>query len=168
MQLVIGYTDGSAIVKKDKNKVRIPKLCKGGCGVYAKVKPRGAKEYEYELSQGFYNTKVGRMEIMAVIFLLESIPEDQRPYTKVRIFSDSMYVVNSITKGWARTWIHLDLDRANMDLWRVYMEIASTYMHGNIAISWVKGHSGVAGNERADVLAYGAYKGKHHVMDEEC
>ena len=59
------------------------------------------------LKGGENNTTNNRMEMMAVISGLESVSNDG----DVTIYSDSKYVINSITLGWKR--------KANLDLWEL-------------------------------------------------
>ena len=83
--------------------------------------------------------RVSGMEIMAVIEALRFIPTDG----DVKIFSDSTYVINTMTKNWKR--------KKNQDLWIMLdNEVAGR----NIEWQWVKGHSGDRFNEEADKLAY--------------
>ena len=53
-----------------------------------------------EISGGFRLTTNNRMEIMAVIAALEALKEACR----VTLYSDSQYVVNAMSKGWAQRW----------------------------------------------------------------
>ena len=113
--------------------------CKGnpGPGGYGVVLMAG-KHYK-EISEGFVKTTNNRMEIMAVIEALRFIPTD----ADVKIFSDSTYVINTMTKNWKR--------KKNQDLWIMLdNEVAGR----NIEWQWVKGHSGDLFNEEADKLAY--------------
>jgi len=90
------------------------------------------------LKGGENNTTNNRMEIMAVISGLESVSNDD----DVKIYSDSKYVINSITLGWKR--------KVNLDLW----ELLDQQLIGkNVEWQWVKGHSGDKYNEEADQIA---------------
>lgn len=120
---------------------------KGGWG--AVLRYRGAVR---ELYGADLNTTNNRMELMAVIKALQAL---KRPGLSVRIFSDSRYVLNGIEEwlpGWkARGWKTASRKPVlNQDLWQELD--ASTQLH-QIEWHWVKGHSGVPGNERADELA---------------
>ncbi|UNZ51898.1 ribonuclease H family protein [Agrobacterium tumefaciens] len=81
----------------------------------------------------------------------------------VTIWSDSQYCVkgcNEWMPGWkAKGWFRADENAEpknrvvmNVELWKAIDEALSSAA-GNISIRWVKGHCGVAGNERADQLA---------------
>ncbi|NCU26192.1 ribonuclease HI [Candidatus Nomurabacteria bacterium] len=144
------YTDGSCNARTGF----------GGAGAYI-IHAGG----EAMISEGFLDTKTGRMEIMAVILALESIKPEKRLHCKIQIYSDSQYVVNSINK-WLRNWVIMGLDgRTNGDLWKRYLAVAGSYTKGAIRISWVRGHNGLEGNEIADSLANGAYKSGQYKPD---
>ena len=56
--------------------------------------------HEKELSGGEANTTNNRMEMTAVIEGLKALKEP----CEVTLTSDSQYVCNAITKGWAKSW----------------------------------------------------------------
>lgn len=96
-------------------------------------------------------TTNNRMELMAVIKALEAFPGDAKIYT------DSSYVLNGITKwifAWQRNnWKIKSGDPVlNQDLWEELYELVSKRK-----IKWnlVAGHAGVSGNERCDQIATG-------------
>ena len=83
-------------------------------------------------------TTNNRMEILAVIKGLEAIPEA----VEARVFSDSQYVVSTMTRNWKRN--------ANNDLWaRLDSEVGKR----RVEWQWVRGHHGDQLNEEADALA---------------
>ena len=92
------------------------------------------------------------MEILACIRALEVLDEPSR----VTLHSDSQYVVNAVTKGWAagwqkRGWVKSDRKPAlNADLWERLLELVRKH---DVEFVWVKGHAGTAENERCDQLA---------------
>jgi ribonuclease HI len=91
------------------------------------------------------------MELLAVINALRALKRRVR----VRVYTDSQYVRLGITEwlaGWkARGWRTADRKPVrNQDLWLQLEEVAGRH---NIEWHWVKGHSGVPGNERCDELA---------------
>jgi ribonuclease HI len=136
MSLVEIYTDGA---------------CRGnpGPGGWGALLSYG--EHEKELSGAEALTTNNRMELTAVIRALEAL---KRP-TELRIFTDSEYVRRGITewvKNWkARGWKTADRKPVkNQDLWEQLDALVTPHQ---IEWRWVKGHSGVPGNERVDQLA---------------
>ena len=111
-------------------------------------------EHFRELSGAVAMTTNNRMELMAVISALEAL---KRP-VPIKLYTDSEYVRRGITewlKSWkARGWKTADRKPVkNQDLWERLDAIASRH---EIEWHWVKGHSGVPGNERVDRLANAA------------
>jgi ribonuclease HI len=120
-----------------------------GPGGYGIVMRYGEKEKEY--SEGFRKTTNNRMELLAVIKGLEKLKRYDIP---VIVYSDSKYVIDSITKGWVFNWVKTGFrGKKNEDLWRRYLDLHSKFA---IEYSWVKGHAGHPENERCDVLATSA------------
>jgi ribonuclease HI len=125
--------------------------CRGnpGPGGWAAVLTSGARVRE--LSGAEAATTNNRMELLAVINALRALKRRVR----VRVYTDSQYVRLGITEwlaGWkARGWRTADRKPVrNQDLWLQLEEVAGRH---NIEWYWVKGHSGVPGNERCDELA---------------
>jgi ribonuclease HI len=93
------------------------------------------------------------MEMTAVIKALETLQGTDSP---VVLHSDSRYVVDALTRGWAAGWEKRGWKRANgqpalnADLWDQLLPLARSL---DIRFVWVKGHSGNPLNERCDVLA---------------
>ncbi|RJF88094.1 ribonuclease HI [Oleomonas cavernae] len=109
---------------------------------------------EKELSGGEAATTNNRMELMGAIAALEAL---KKP-SSVRLFTDSRYVMDGITKwilGWKRNgWKTADKKPVkNEDLWRRLD--AATAGH-KIDWRWVKGHNGDPLNERVDEIARAA------------
>ena len=108
-----------------------------------------------ELSGGYRMTTNNRMELTAIIQGLASLKTPSR----VRLYSDSKYVVDAITKGWAkkwraRGWIKYDGAPAkNPDLWARLLDLLEFH---DVHLIWVKGHAGTIENERCDQLAVAA------------
>ena len=107
---------------------------------------------EKELSGGEAETTNNRMELLAVINGLEALNRK----CKVKIYSDSSYVVNGITKGWAEGWKANNWRKAdkkpalNPDLWSQLLELLEKHQ---VTFKWVKGHNEHPENERCDRLA---------------
>jgi len=128
--------------------------CQGnpGPGGYCAILEYNA--HRRELSGGFRRTTNNRMEMMAVIKALEALKEP----CQVTVVSDSEYVVNGITKGWAKGWRAKSWRRTgktvpNWELWKQLLELCD-YHH--VKFEWVRGHDGHVENERCDELAVAA------------
>jgi ribonuclease HI len=143
------YTDGGA-------------LSNPGPGGYGVVIVEG--DQARELSGGYRLTTNNRMELMACIKGLEQL---KKP-SAVILYSDSQYVVNGITKGWARKWQKNGWMRTktepalNPDLWEQLLALCQRH---SVEFRWVKGHAGNPGNERCDALATRAASGNRLAVD---
>ncbi len=93
---------------------------------------------EVEIAGFEPHTTNNRMEIMAAVAGLRRLT---RP-TRVRVVSDSTYLVYTMTRGWNR--------KANQDLWA---ELDLAARGHRITWQYVRGHAGHAYNERCDRLA---------------
>ena len=114
-----------------------------------------------EISQGFRRTTNNRMELLAVIVGLENLTTNK--YI-ICVYSDSKYVIDSITKGWVFSWQLKNFKgKKNADLWQRYLIIQANYQ---IQFNWVKGHAGHPENERCDELAVSAALSTDHLIDE--
>ena len=85
MKTVTIYTDGA---------------CSGnpGPGVWGAILSYNGREKE--LSGGERQTTNNRMELTAVISALEALREP----CAVELYSDSKYVIDALSKGWAESW----------------------------------------------------------------
>ncbi len=108
--------------------------------------------YEKEISGGEAHTTNNRMELTGVIQALSALKYP----CKVRVTTDSRYVVDGITKGWAqggkkRGWKKSDGKPAlNPELWERLLELLAIH---DVEFAWIKGHAGHEENERCDRLA---------------
>jgi ribonuclease HI len=150
--VVHAFSDGSAIGNPGP----------GGYGVVMKW-----SDHYKELSGGFRRTTNNRMELMGVIMALESLKRS----CKVIVTTDSEYVVNAMTKGWAQRWLADGWRRnkgkdpvLNPDLWARLMKAAQRH---DVAFEWVRGHNGHPENERCDQLANAAARGANLLPDVE-
>ena len=122
----------------------------GGWGTI--LSARGVKK---ELSGGERSTTNNRMELTAVIRGLQAL---KRP-CKVTVVTDSKYVADAVTLGWAKKWkaqgwMRNKKEKAlNPDLWEELLTLLSIH---EVTFSWVKGHAGHPENERCDALAVAA------------
>ncbi|MQY50332.1 ribonuclease HI [Rhodocyclus tenuis] len=110
-----------------------------------------AGDNEKELWGGEAHTTNNRMELTAVIRALGAL---KRP-TTARVLTDSQYVQKGISEwifNWKKNgWRTSDKKPVkNADLWQ---ELDTLARQHRITWSWVKGHAGEPGNERADALA---------------
>ena len=147
---VIVYTDGA---------------CTGnpGKGGYGAVIIDGDRRVE--LSDGYKLTTNNRMEMMGAIAALESLPSN----SKVKLHTDSKYIVDAVVKGWAKKWQRNDWKRnskemaKNPDLWQEILDLCKIH---DVEFIWVKGHAGIPENERCDRLAVAAAHGSNLQDDE--
>lgn len=126
--------------------------CRGnpGPGGWGALLISGA--HKKELSGSEPLTTNNRMELLAAIRGLEAL---KKPGTSARMFTDSQYVIKGI-KEWVASWKQRGWKTAdkkpvkNQDLWEQLDALAA--MH-DLEWHWVRGHSGVEGNEHVDRLA---------------
>lgn len=128
--------------------------CRGNPGPGGWAATLSLGEHFRELSGAEAATTNNRMELTAVIEALSALKRESR----VRVFTDSEYVRRGITewlKAWkARAWRTADKKPVkNRDLWERLDAVAARH---DVEWRWVKGHSGVPGNERVDALANAA------------
>ncbi len=105
-----------------------------------------------ELSGGEPETTNNRMELTAAIVGLEALKEPCR----VRLYSDSKYLIDAIELGWAVKWRENGWMRnrrepaLNPDLWEKILNLLDIHQ---VELVWVKGHAGHPENEKCDRLA---------------
>lgn len=130
-----------------------------GPGGYGIVMLWGDKRKE--LSAGYRLTTNNRMELLAVIVALQNL---NKKNIEVNIFTDSQYVVNSITKKWLDNWIKIDFKggKKNKDLWLQYHNLSKEF---KVRMHWVKGHADNQFNNRCDELATTAADSKDLLID---
>lgn len=137
MKQVTIYTDGACRGNPGPGGYGVVLLCEG---------------HRKELSGGYRLTTNNRMEIMAAIEGLRALKQKCR----VTLYTDSEYLSNAISKGWAARWrknhwMRNKKDRAvNPDLWEALLDLCGQH---EVTFAWVRGHAGTAENERCDQLA---------------
>lgn len=105
------------------------------------------------------------MEIMGAIAGLQALKFP----CMVTLYSDLQYVVNAITKGWAKKWQANGWKRdktkkaVNPNLWEQLLELCKKH---DVTFEWVRGHAGNIENERCDVLAVQAAKQPDLLVDD--
>ncbi|MDR3605863.1 MAG: ribonuclease HI [Oligoflexia bacterium] len=127
----------------------------GGWGVVIAYPEGQVEEYGGRDPQ----TTNNRMEMVAVIHALNRIGTRPGP---IRICTDSTYVIRGITQ-WVWGWRNRDWKTAegkdvnNQDLWQAMLQAtgARAKLGPESKIQWkyVRGHSGIPGNERVDEIA---------------
>lgn len=149
---IVVYTDGGAINNPGP----------GGYGVVV-----DADGMRREFSGGFRLTTNNRMEMTGALVALQEL-EKMKLSRPIHLFTDSSYLVNGITKGWARGWRARGWKKSsgepalNADLWEKLLELLETVP---VSFHWVKGHAGIELNERCDTLATTAARGKSLQID---
>ena len=119
------------------------------------------KGHRKELSAGYRLTTNNRMELLAVIVGLEALT---RKDLKVKIYSDSKYVVDAVTKGWIWDWERKRFKKKkNQDLWMRYIKLHRQF---DVDFFWVKGHAEIPENERCDELAVEASMQRDLLVDD--
>ena len=132
----------------------------GGYGVVFEY--QGQK---WEKAGGFQLTTNNRMEILGALVALEIIPEK----CEAIIYSDSRYLVDSITKGWAKRWRSKSWNKKdnkkvpNADLWERMLQLCAQH---KVEFRWIKGHNSSVENERCDQLAESAARKPNLPVDE--
>lgn len=113
------------------------------------------QKLEKSLSGAEAQTTNNRMELTAVIQALSALKTPCR----VRVVTDSRYVVDAFKAGWLANWLRNGWKTANRqpvknsDLWQALL--AATQPH-RVEWEWIRGHAGHPENERADALAVAA------------
>jgi ribonuclease HI len=136
MKQVIIYTDGACRGNPGP----------GGWGALIKF-----ESAEKEIFGGQPDTTNNQMELSAAIEGLAALKEP----CSVELFTDSKYVMDGITQ-WIQNWkknnwrTAAKKDVKNKELWQKLDQLISQHQ---VQWHWVKGHSGDAGNETADLLA---------------
>jgi ribonuclease HI len=143
MAQIIAYTDGSCY----------PNPGPGGWGLCI---TQGEAEVLSEACGGEPETTNNRMEMMGIVKALEWYIENDHPkLPPLKIVTDSQYAMNGLTQwydGWkARGWkTAAGKGVKNVDIW---LRLKPLYDRVRPELEWVRGHTGVFGNERADDLA---------------
>lgn len=144
MKQATAYADGSAIGNPGP----------GGWGVVIIT-----ENDVHELGGKETHTTNNRMELTAAIEALKKIKRRGNVIVK----TDSRYVINGITKwvhGWEKNgWQTKEKKEVlNKDLWQ---ELVREVRVRDVEWEHVRGHAGIAGNERVDAIANGCARNEH-------
>ena len=96
-------------------------------------------------SKGFKNTSNNRMEILAIISVVNSLPYG----SSVTIHSDSQYSINVLSGRWQASM--------NLDQVALYRRLVAE-RNIKVTFEWVRGHNGDVYNELCDQMARGEYQ----------
>ena len=151
LKKVVAYTDGACSGNPGP----------GGYGVVLLY-----DKHEQELSEGFRLTTSQRMEIWAAIAALKAL----KTKCAVTIYSDSKYLVDSVSQGWVYKWKEngwknknqKNKETPNADLWMRLLKLREQH---EVKVAWVKGHDGNPGNERANQLSKKALDRENLLID---
>jgi ribonuclease HI len=119
-----------------------------------------------EISGGFRLTTNNRMELIAAIKALETL--NPKVLCEVTLYSDSKYLVDSMSLGWAakwkkRNWWRTNQERAeNSDLWDRLLALCEKHQ---VTFQWVRGHAGNSENECCDRSSCAALKDANLEID---
>lgn len=112
-------------------------------------------EHRKEISGGDAHTTNNRMELTGPIEALELLKQP----CKVRLYSDSAYLVNAFNQHWIANWQRNGWQTSqkkpveNKELWQRLLELCRTH---DVEFIKVKGHADNAENNRCDELARAA------------
>lgn len=147
---MIAYTDGSAKCNGKKDNV-------GGYGVVLVEDDNETYISQYQHFE--FNTTNNIQELKAILYVMVNFGK-MRP--RVKVYSDSAYCVNTLTK-WMYSWAANGWKKAdnkipeNLELIRTYYELEEKGF--SIDLQKIAGHTGNKWNELADAIATGRWKG---------
>ena len=99
----------------------------GGPGGIGVVILDGTGAVIKEISKGYWTSTNNRMELLAAIEALKTIPDG----AKIKLMSDSQYLVRTMEEGWSR--------KKNHDLWD---QLDKARRKKKVTFKWVRGHNG--------------------------
>jgi len=131
------YTDGACLNNGEET-------AKAGCGVwYGNNDPRNISE---RVSHKTQSNQTG--ELTAVLLAIKNHPQHE----DLNILTDSKYVIDGLTKN-AKRWEERNwTDIQHGEIFKC-ITAWTRWRKGKTFLKWVKGHSGIEGNEEADRLA---------------
>jgi ribonuclease HI len=143
------YTDGAVLDNKNSKKINL----KGGIGIWS-------DQINLSIAETYENATNNKMELQAIFRALQIVSQ-KNISSKIVIFSDSVYSIKCITL-WYKKWetngwkTYGNKDVENQDVIKNILELKEKLP--NVRIQYVKAHSGVVGNERADQLAGSVFR----------
>lgn len=120
------------------------------------------------ISECYRHSTNNRMEIMAVLAALRAL---RRQHCYLKIYTDSQYIAHAWNKGWLAGWQSRGWQKRhnkqaplkNVDLWQELVRLTSSHQ---VEFEWVRGHSGIKGNEIVDAAATQARKVATPLIDQ--
>ncbi len=123
-------------------------------------------------------TTNNQMELTGLLNAIKEAWKILADYVEMTIWCDSQYCVEGVnvwmktwkSRGWSKRKLNSpkreDGGIANLDLWKAIDEaLKDVPSYGcDLHIKWVKGHDGIAGNERADELAE---QGRQQILERQ-
>jgi ribonuclease HI len=142
---------------------------RGGVGMdYITVDNNGSEVRHDYCPPGYKSATNNQMELQACIEAVEYLgtrhcPIDVSRFSRVVIYTDSLYVVDNVTNAkfvWPKTkWaLRGGAPVANTEQWKLLMK-RTTQLGKRVDFCWVKGHKSSTGNKGADKLAKQSAKG---------
>lgn len=119
-----------------------------------------------ELGGADRSTTNNQMELIAAIEALKCCKKNGTNNYSIFVATDSVYVIRGITQwiwGWKkRLWKTAEGEAvANQELWEELLKLQTHFKKdGGISWNYVRGHTGVPGNERCDEIAVNFSKGR--------
>lgn len=99
-----------------------------------------------KMSKGFLNTTTNRMELLAIISAVNSVPDG----SYLKVYTDSKYCIMALLSK---------EPKANLDLIKQYYDIRCK-KEVTVFLEWVKGHNGNPYNEECDRMAKAEFEKK--------
>ena len=125
------FTDGSKLSTKDTGYGVVYEVGNGWRG-YGQYLGKEASVYQAEA-----------LAITAACGLIQNLLDTPEAPRAVSIYSDSQAVLRALSGNWVKSRVILECSRALSEIGRCI----------SVQLCWIKGHSGVEGNERADAAA---------------
>jgi ribonuclease HI len=134
MRTIKAYTDGSAVVVGKRKGA-------GGFGCYFPSFYGNKLAY----SLGYEDTKTGRMEIMALLYAIESFYVNHKERVLLQVYSDSEYVVKSFTERRLQKWMLAGWTNTsgavkNRDLWERVVKALNDRKYLQLQMIHIRSH----------------------------
>lgn len=136
----------------------------GGFGTLIHYVDTKGELHTLEITKGYKQTTNNRMELLGVISGLEALTKP----CKVKVVSDSKYVIDAFNQKWIDSWVKNNWKRKsgpvlNVDLWKRLLKAMEPH---SVSFEWIKGHAGHPENERCDKLATQSADSDDLLIDE--